>query len=92
MATFQFAVQRQFARRIHVLLPVEDKKLPGVVLLRKGQAVDFDPVAGRCRVLPKEAGVRSVWITRALGVLRVEVPGGDGASVCLKSSNQQYFS
>jgi hypothetical protein len=44
-ATFKTPEQQDFARRIRV------------VLLRKGQAVDFDAVAGRCRVLPKEAVV-----------------------------------
>ena len=56
-ATFATPEQREFARRIHVLLPVEDAKLQGVVLLGKDQAVNFDPEAGRCRVLPEQAVV-----------------------------------
>jgi|GEM_PF-801426 len=56
-ATFTTPEQRDFARRIHVLLPVQDEKLQGVVLLAKDQTVDFDQVAGRCRVLPEQAVV-----------------------------------
>lgn len=59
-ATFATPEQREFARRIHVLLPVEDAKLQGVVLLGKDQAVNFDPEAGRCRVLPEEAVLLAV--------------------------------
>lgn len=59
-ATFSTPEQMEFARRIHVLVPVEDEKLQGVVLLGENQALDFDPVAGRCRVLPLEAVLLAV--------------------------------
>lgn len=55
VATFQTPEQRQFARRIHVLLPVQDEELQGVVLLPEDKVVNFDPEIGRCRLLPEMA-------------------------------------
>lgn len=56
-ATFSTPEQREFARRIHVLLPVQDSKLEGDIRLSQEQVVDFIPSAGRCRVVPERAEV-----------------------------------
>jgi hypothetical protein len=54
-ATFSTPEERRFARRIHTLYPVSAEKLEGVVLPSPDQVLDFDPNAGRCRVLPELA-------------------------------------
>ena len=46
-AKFETSEEKEFARRIRVLMPVEDEKLQGVVLLDDDQVLDLDPVAGR---------------------------------------------
>jgi hypothetical protein len=56
-ATFATQEQRDFARRIGILVPITDEKLRGVVLPSKDQVLNFDPIEGRCRVLPKSAVV-----------------------------------
>jgi hypothetical protein len=45
--------QKQFARRITSGLFVEDERLKGAALLDASQVWDYDPEAGRCRVIPE---------------------------------------
>jgi hypothetical protein len=54
-ATFATQEQRDFANRIGLPVSISDERLKGVVLLNEKRVVNFIPVAGRCRVLPKNA-------------------------------------
>ena len=56
-ATFTTPEQREFARRIHISLPMRDEKLERDALPCGEQVLDFDAKAGRCRLLPVQAEV-----------------------------------
>jgi len=56
-AAFDIKERRDFARRLGGSYTFQDESLKGVALPLEGQVRDYDPIVGRCRLIPEHGVV-----------------------------------